>query len=337
MSDRPSDADELKMYSVSSIKAATNSFSLENKLGEGGFGPVYKGELADSQEIAVKRLLQRSGQGLMEFKNVLILIARLQHMNLVRLLGFCIQGEERLLIYETYQSKRVLLDWRKRFGFIEGIAQGLLYLHKYSRLRIIHRNLKTSNILLDKDMNPKISDFGMARIFKANESETNTNRIVGNCNDYMALEYAMEGIFSIKSDVYSFGVLMLEIISGKRSHNIYHYDRPLNLVGYAWELWKEDALEILDPTMSDSAPRDQVLRCINVALLCVEHSPFDRPNMAEVLSMLSNEVQQLPMPKQPAFYVGTTTTNATMASTSGERGGQTYSANGLSLTDMAGR
>ncbi|KAF2325592.1 hypothetical protein GH714_030858 [Hevea brasiliensis] len=105
----------------------------------------------------------------------------------------------------------------------------------------------------------------------------------------------------------------------------------------AWELWKEDALEILDPTMSDSAPRDQVLRCINVALLCVEHSPFDRPNMAEVLSMLSNEVQQLPMPKQPAFYVGTTTTNATMASTSGERGGETYSANGLSLTDMAGR
>ncbi|XP_057999106.1 G-type lectin S-receptor-like serine/threonine-protein kinase CES101, partial [Hevea brasiliensis] len=252
--------------------------------------------------------------------------------------------DERSLIYEYMsnksldsfifdQSKRVLLDWRKRFSVIEGIAQGLLYLHKYSRLRVIHRDLKTSNILLGKDMNPKISDFGMVRIFKVNESEANTNRIIGNYG-YMFPEYAMEDIFSVKSDVYSFGVLMLEIISSKRNHSTYHYDRPLNLVGYALELWKEDVFEMLDPTSRDSAPREQVLRCINVALLWVEHSPFDMPNMAEVLSMLANEIQQLPMPKQPAFYVGTATSTE---STSGDKGRETYSASGLSLTDMAGR
>ncbi|KDP33143.1 hypothetical protein JCGZ_13535 [Jatropha curcas] len=354
-SDRPSDANELQnsgnnghnlqLYSVASIRAATDSFSLQNKLGQGGFGPVYKGKFADGQEIAVKRLSRTSGQGLIEFKNELILIAKLQHMNLVRLLGFCIQEEERLLIYEYLpnksldsfifdQSRKQLLNWRKRYNIIEGIVQGLTYLHKYSRLRIIHRDLKASNILLDKDMVPKISDFGMARIFRATESEANTNRIVGTYG-YMSPEYAMEGIFSIKSDVYSFGVLTLEIISGRRNHSAYHYDRPLNLVGYAWEQWKGGRWElILDPTVSDSASNDQVLRCINVALLCVEQDPYDRPTMPDVLSMLTNDVQ-LPMPKQPAFYVGTTTVKTGEGSTKDLA--EKFSVNGLSVTDMVGR
>eukprot|EP00258_Populus_trichocarpa_P033646 XP_024449665.1 G-type lectin S-receptor-like serine/threonine-protein kinase At1g11330 [Populus trichocarpa] len=159
----------LKVFSAATIMAATNSFSAENKLGQGGFGPVYKGTLPDGREIAVKRLSKSSGQGLVEFKNELILIAKLQHMNLVRLVGCCIQGEE----------KMELLDWKKRFEIIEGIAQGLLYLHKYSRLRIIHRDLKAGNILLDENLNPKISDFGMARIFKINDLQANTNQIVG--------------------------------------------------------------------------------------------------------------------------------------------------------------
>ncbi|KAK9290625.1 hypothetical protein L1049_008797 [Liquidambar formosana] len=181
---------DLKIFSFACIVAATNNFSPENKLGQGGFGPVYEGKLHKGQKIAIKRLSRTSGQGLAEFKNELILIAKLQHMNLVRLLGCCIHGEEKMLIYEHMSNKsldfflfdptkRELLDWKKRFNIIEGVAQGLLYLHKYSRLRIIHRDLKASNILLDDNMNPKISDFGMARIFGQNEIEAKTTRVIG--------------------------------------------------------------------------------------------------------------------------------------------------------------
>ncbi|KAJ8749126.1 hypothetical protein K2173_013733 [Erythroxylum novogranatense] len=272
-SDRPSDANELEnggnrnnlqVYSAAQIKTATNGFSLANKLGEGGFGPVYKGKFAQGQEIAVKRLSRRSGQGLVEFKNELILIAKLQHSNLVRLLGFCVQSEEKMLVYEYLpnksldffifgdQSKRELLDWNKRFSIIDGISQGLLYLHKYSRLRIIHRDLKASNILLDKYMNPKISDFGMARIFRPEEPEANTIRVVGT---YRCIH---------------FGVLVLEVVSGKKNHSIYDFDRMLNLIGYAWELWKVDPLKLVDLAIMESAVKDQVLKCINVSLLCVK-------------------------------------------------------------------
>ncbi|KAL5804641.1 hypothetical protein ACOSQ3_031441 [Xanthoceras sorbifolium] len=351
--DNPSEAKELeidgntghnlKVYCVSSIMDATNGFSFENKLGEGGFGPVYKGLLSDGREIAIKRLSRRSGQGLVEFKNELILIAKLQHTNLVRLLGFCIHGEEKMLVYEympnksldSYifdQSKRELLDWNKLFNIIEGIAQGLLYLHKYSRLRIIHRDLKASNVLLDQNMNPKISDFGLARIFTS-QSEANTNRIVGTYG-YMSSEYAMEGIFSEKSDVFSFGVLLLEIVSGKKNNSLFHPDRPLNLVGYAWELWKEGAgLELMHPTLRDSCSEDQVLRCINVALLCVEDNPLDRPSMSVVISMLTSEGVKLPTPKQPAFRIG----RRVAETNSNEGKEENHSINNLTISVMDGR
>ncbi|VVA40037.1 PREDICTED: G-type lectin S-receptor, partial [Prunus dulcis] len=258
----------LTVFRYASVVAATTNFSEENKLGQGGFGPVYKGKLVSGQEIAVKRLSRCSGQGTSEFKNELILISELQHTNLVQLFGFCIHGEERMLIYAYMPNKSLdyflfdstramLLDWTKRFNIIEGIAQGLLYLHKYSRMRVIHRDLKASNILLDEYMKPKISDFGLARIFAHNELEASTNRIVGTYG-YMSPEYAMEGIFSIKSDVYSFGVLMLEIISGRRNSSFYNADRVLNIVGYAWELWKEGrGLELMDPTLKDSCTEDK--------------------------------------------------------------------------------
>ncbi|KAM5552077.1 hypothetical protein ABKV19_026773 [Rosa sericea] len=233
---------ELPLFSLRSILVATNNFSEANKLGEGGFGPVYKGILPENQEVAIKRLSKKSGQGQQEFMNELKLIAKLQHTNLVRLLGCCIEAEEMILMYEYMPnrsldkflfdpSEKTKLDWGRRFRIIEGIAQGLLYIHKYSRLRIIHRDLKASNILLDRTMNPKISDFGMAKIFDINQTEANTNRVVGTYG-YMSPEYASYGHFSEKSDVFSFGVLLLEIISGKKNAIFYHFEHSLTLAGW---------------------------------------------------------------------------------------------------------
>ncbi|KAL7259604.1 hypothetical protein ACSBR1_005483 [Camellia fascicularis] len=173
---KKSESPNLQVLSFADIKAVTNNFSSENKLGQGGFGPVYKGKLPDEQEIAVERLSETSKQGVEEYKNEVSLTAKLQHVNLVRLLGFCTEREEKLLIYEYMQNKsldfylynpdgRLLLDWGKRLHIIDGVTQGLLYLQEYSRFTIVHRDLKASNILLDKEMKPKISDFGIARIF----------------------------------------------------------------------------------------------------------------------------------------------------------------------------
>ncbi|XLU45687.1 hypothetical protein S245_040501, partial [Arachis hypogaea] len=235
--------DELPLFEFQKLATATNNFHAENMLGKGGFGPVYKGHLEDGQEIAVKRLSKASGQGLEEFMNEVVVISKLQHRNLVRLLGCCVEPDEQMLVYEFMPNKsldaflfdpqrRKVLDWKKRFNIIEGIARGILYLHRDSRLRIIHRDLKASNILLDDAMNPKISDFGLARIFRGDEDhEASTKKVIGTYG-YMPPEYAMEGLFSEKSDVYSFGVLLLEIVSGRKNTSFYNHRQSLSLVGY---------------------------------------------------------------------------------------------------------
>ncbi|KEH22696.1 G-type lectin S-receptor-like Serine/Threonine-kinase [Medicago truncatula] len=232
---------ELLLFDFEKLATATNNFHLSNKLGQGGFGPVYKGKLQDGREIAVKRLSRASGQGLEEFMNEVVVLCKLQHRNLVRLLGCCIDGDEKMLMYEYMPnksldafifdlSKNKLLDWRTRYSIIEGIARGLLYLHRDSRLRIIHRDLKASNILLDEEFNPKVSDFGMARIFGGREDQANTTRVVGTYG-YMSPEYAMQGLFSEKSDVFSFGVLILEILTGRRNSSFYD-NETLTLLGF---------------------------------------------------------------------------------------------------------
>ncbi|KAD3066890.1 hypothetical protein E3N88_34770 [Mikania micrantha] len=233
---------ELPLFDFNTIANATDNFSDECKLGEGGFGPVYKGILEDGKEIAVKRHSRESKQGLVEFQNEVKCIAKLQHRNLVKLLGCCIDEDERILIYEYMpnkslnyfifdERKRNSMDWSKRYSIIIGIARGLLYLHQDSRLRIIHRDLKASNILLDKDMNPRISDFGLARSMEGSDGRANTIRVMGTYG-YMAPEYTIDGIYSTKSDVFSFGVLMLEIISGKKNRGFRHANHDLNLVGH---------------------------------------------------------------------------------------------------------
>lgn len=304
--------DDLKLLKFEKLAKATNNFNTSDMLGKGGFGQVYKGTLEDGQEIAVKRLSRASGQGIEEFMNEVVLISKLQHRNLVKLLACCAEGDEKMLIYEYMpnksldaflfdSTKRELLDWGKRFNIIEGICRGLLYLHRDSRLRIIHRDLKASNILLDADLNPKISDFGMARIFGGNQDQASTERVVGTYG-YMSPEYAMEGQFSEKSDVFSFGVLLLEIISGKRNSSFWYQEDSLSLVGYAWKLWNEDGIiTLIDPLISSPQFRGEIVRCIHVGLLCVQEFVKDRPNIPTVMSMLVSEIVDLPNPKQPGF------------------------------------
>ncbi|KAI7743725.1 hypothetical protein M8C21_002231, partial [Ambrosia artemisiifolia] len=311
---------EQPLFSFSTIANATANFSPENKLGEGGFGPVYKGTLEEGQEIAVKRLSKNSSQGINEFKNEVICISKLQHRNLVKILGCCIEGDEKLLIYEYMpnksldsfifdESQSVLLDWSTCFNVIKGIARGLVYLHQDSRLRIIHRDLKASNILLDQDMNPKISDFGLARSIRGNETQANTERVVGTyillhaCSGYMSPEYALDGLFSIKSDVFSFGIVLLEIVSGKRNRGFVQSENQSNFIEYVWSLYNEGrSMDLVDSSCVESCHHDEVIRSIKVGLLCVQHNAGDRPHMSSVIMMLGGEGEP-PQPKQPSFFM----------------------------------
>ncbi|KAG7585013.1 Bulb-type lectin domain superfamily [Arabidopsis thaliana x Arabidopsis arenosa] len=311
----PQDVSGLKFFEMNTIQTATNNFSLSNKLGQGGFGSVYKGNLQDGKEIAVKRLSSSSGQGKEEFMNEIVLISKLQHKNLVRILGCCIEGEERLLIYEFLLNKsldtflfdsrkRLEIDWPKRFNIIKGIARGLHYLHRDSCLRVIHRDLKVSNILLDEKMNPKISDFGLARMYQGTEYQDNTRRVAGTLG-YMSPEYAWTGMFSEKSDIYSFGVLLLEIISGEKISRFSYGDEGKTLIAYAWECWSgTGGVDLLDQDVADSCHPVEVERCVQIGLLCVQHQPADRPNTLELLSMLTT-TSELPSPKQPTFVLHT--------------------------------
>lgn len=334
---------EFVKYKIEELAAATGNFGEANKLGRGGFGPVYKGRLPNGQEIAVKRLSRASGQGQQEFINEMVVICKVQHRNLVRLLGCCVEGDEKMLIYEFMPNKsldtflfdplkRVHLDWRTRFNIVDGICRGLLYLHRDSRLRIIHRDLKAGNILLDEELNPKISDFGMARIFGGNENQANTRRVVGTYG-YMAPEYAMDGRFSEKSDVFSFGILILEIISGRRNTSFHDEDQCLSLLGLAWKLWNEDnVLALVDPNIPAECFEVQLLRCINVGLLCTQERAKDRPSISTVISMINSEVD-LPRPKKPAF----TPRKITQDTDSSGQSQKTCSANDVTLSVLQGR
>ncbi|XP_050218668.1 G-type lectin S-receptor-like serine/threonine-protein kinase At4g27290 [Mercurialis annua] len=333
---------ELTMFDLGTIARATDNFSLINKLGEGGFGPVYKGMLKDGQDIAVKRLSESSKQGIDELKNEVTYIAKLQHRNLVKILGCCIQADEMMLIYEFMPNKSLdffifdethstLLGWPKRYHIINGIARGLLYLHQDSRLRIVHRDLKAGNILLDCEMNPKISDFGLARSFGGDETEANTNKVVGTYG-YMSPEYAIDGLYSVKSDVFSFGVMVLEIVSGKRNRGFYHPEHYLNLLGHAWKLHKEGrASELIAASMEDLNDESEALRSIQIGLLCVQRSAESRPTMSSVVLMLGGE-GALPEPKEPGFFTEREIIEAKSSSTH-----KLCSPNGLSISLLEAR
>ncbi|KAK3146508.1 hypothetical protein QOZ80_3BG0267400 [Eleusine coracana subsp. coracana] len=303
------------LFDLTTVRRATANFGEENKLGRGGFGAVYKGFLPDGQQIAVKRLDKDSGQGLNELRNELLLVAKLRHNNLAKLLGVCLKGREKLLVYEYLPNrsldtflfepeKRQLLDWDTRYRIIYGTARGLLYLHEDSQIKIIHRDLKASNVLLDADMNPKISDFGLARLFTGDKTTIITSQVVGTLG-YMAPEYAVLGHLSVKLDVYSFGVLVLEIVAGRKNTDMW-FESETNesgtLLSYAWDQWmKGTPLDAMDPSLDCQAPESEVLKCVHLGLLCVQENPADRPTMLDVLMMLHGNESNFPTPSKPAF------------------------------------
>ncbi|XP_057441279.1 probable LRR receptor-like serine/threonine-protein kinase At1g07650 isoform X2 [Lotus japonicus] len=295
------------LFTLRQIKAATKNFDAANKIGEGGFGSVYKGLLSDGSVIAVKQLSSKSKQGNREFVNEIGMISGLQHPNLVKLFGCCVEGNQLILIYEYMENNclsRILfgkdpenrrkLDWSTRKKICIGIAKALAYLHEESRIKIIHRDIKASNVLLDKDFNAKVSDFGLAKLIEDDKTHVST-RIAGTIG-YMAPEYAMRGYLTDKADVYSFGVVALEIVSGKCNTNYRPNEDFVYLLDWAYVLQERgNLLELVDPDLGSENSTEEVMVMLNVALLCTNASPTLRPTMCQVVSMLEGwtDIQDL--------------------------------------------
>ncbi|PRQ60796.1 putative protein kinase RLK-Pelle-DLSV family [Rosa chinensis] len=309
-------------FTLRQIKAATNDFDIANKIGEGGFGPVYRGLLSDNTAIAVKKLSAKSKQGNREFVNEIGMISALQHPHLVKLYGCCIEGNNLLLVYEYMENNslaralfgyakilfilkrnrefissnyflsmkgpkesQVKLDWPTRHRICVGIARGLTYLHEESRLKIVHRDIKATNVLLDKNLFPKISDFGLAKLDEDDNTHIST-RIAGTFG-YMAPEYAMRGYLTDKADVYSFGILVLEMVSGRCNTTYRSKEECFYLLDWAL-LLKERAslLDLVDPRLDSEFNKAEMINTINIALLCANASSAVRPAMSSVVSML---------------------------------------------------
>ncbi|XWS16849.1 hypothetical protein CRYUN_Cryun33cG0015900 [Craigia yunnanensis] len=293
-------------FSLRQIKSATNNFDAVNKIGEGGFGPVYKGLLADGTVIAVKQLSAKSKQGNREFVNEIGMISALQHPHLVKLFGCCIEGNQLLLIYEYMENNslaralfgpekcQLKLDWPTRQKICIGIARGLAYLHEESRLKIVHRDIKATNVLLDKHLSPKISDFGLAKLDE--EDNTHISTRVAGTYGYMAPEYAMRGYLTVKADVFSFGIVTLEIVSGRSNTSYRPKEECFYLLDWVLVLKEEGSLlDLIDPRMGSDYNKEEVMAMINVALLCTNVNAAARPAMSSVVSMLEGmaAVQEL--------------------------------------------
>lgn len=294
-------------FKYEALEKATDYFNPSRKLGQGGAGSVFKGTLPNGETVAVKRLFFNTRQWVDEFFNEVNLLSGIQHKNLVKLLGCSIEGPESLLVYEYVPNKNLdqflsdkakAQNWKQRFDIIVGIAEGLAYLHGGSKTRIIHRDIKGSNVLLDENLAPKIADFGLARCFAADKTHLSTG-IAGTLG-YMAPEYLIRGQLTEKADVYSYGVLVLEIICGRKSHAF--AEDSCSLLQSVWQLYKTNRLhECVDPRLKGDFPAKEASRVLQIGLLCTQASVVLRPSMDEVVDMLSNRDGEIPVPNQPPF------------------------------------
>ncbi|CAJ1978518.1 unnamed protein product [Sphenostylis stenocarpa] len=298
-------------FSYSVLKNSTNNFDSSNKLGEGGFGPVYKGKLNDGRLIAVKQLSAQSRQGNTEFMTEIATISAVRHRNLIKLHGCCSQKDKRLLVYEYLENGSLnkllfgkassTLNWAIRFGICKGIAQGLTYLHEESQLRIIHRDVKASNILLDHQFVPKISDFGLAKLFDLEKTHLSTN--LAGTRGYLAPEYAWRGHLTEKADVFAFGIVALEIVSGRSNSDsiMETEEKETFLLEWAWNLhMNKNEIELLDSRLEEF-DEAEVRRVIGISLLCTQSSPFLRPSMSRVMAMLSGDVEVPCVTSMPGY------------------------------------
>ncbi|KAL6190408.1 hypothetical protein ACLB2K_036806 [Fragaria x ananassa] len=296
-------------YSYEVLENATNYFHDSNKLGQGGSGSVYKGVLPDGKVVAVKRLFFNTRQWVDHFFNEVNLISGIHHKNLVKLLGCSITGPESLLVYEYVPNQSLQdycsvknnlepLRWELRSKIILGTAEGLAYLHEESKVRIIHRDIKLSNILLDENFMPKIADFGLARLFP--EDKTHISTAIAGTLGYMAPEYVTRGKLTEKADVYSFGVLVIEIISGKRINSF--ASNSASILQTVWDLYGSDQLcNVVDPVLEGNFIDSEASQLLQVGLLCVQASAELRPSMPLVVKMLTNQNLEIPQPTQPPF------------------------------------
>ncbi|KAJ0788414.1 putative protein kinase RLK-Pelle-DLSV family [Helianthus annuus] len=302
----------ISYFSFRTLKEASKNFHECNLLGKGGFGPVYRGKLQDGRLVAIKKLsFEKSHQGEAEFLAEVRMITSIQHKNLVRLLGCCCEGPQRVLVYEymknrsldriIYGKSNQYLNWKTRFQIILGIARGLQYLHEESHIRIVHRDIKASNILLDGNFQPKIGDFGLARFFPEDQAYLSTT-FAGTLG-YTAPEYVIRGELSEKADIYSFGVVVLEIISGRRNTDLTLSSETQYLPEYAWKLYERSKMiNLIDPRMQkDGFSVREVMKTIHVALLCLQPLPDIRPAMSEIVAMLTWKAEMVKSPIKPAF------------------------------------
>ncbi|KAJ4959616.1 hypothetical protein NE237_019526 [Protea cynaroides] len=304
-----------KQFALETLALATRDFHSDNKVGEGGFGPVYMGTLENGTVIAVKRLSDASKQGKGQFMNEAKILAKIQHRNIVKLWGHCAQGSELLLVYEyvvngsldkvlSDERKRSELDWKRRYNVITGVACGLQYLHEYSPIIIIHRDIKASNILLDKKWCPKIADFGMAHLY-GEEDQTHISTLAAGTPGYVAPEYGVNGKLSVKADVYSFGVVMLELVTGKKNSNFSPPDFDCeSLIEWIRKSYdKGRSLDAMDPTLASmtAEDREQVEVCIQIGLRCTQRASKSRPSIDEVVMTLLNGSSKLKGPTIPGY------------------------------------
>ncbi|KAL7217575.1 hypothetical protein ACSBR2_010934 [Camellia fascicularis] len=291
----------VNIYTYKELRIATDDFSPSNKIGEGGFGSVYKGRLKNGKIAAIKVLSPESKQGAREFLTEIKVISDIKHENLVELYGCCVEGEHRILVYNYLANNclaqtllggghsSIQFSWRIRTKICIGVAQGLAFLHEEVRPHIIHRDIKDSNILLDKDLNPKISDFGLAKLIPANLTHVST-RVAGTMG-YLAPEYAIRGQLTRKADVYSFGVLLVEIVSGRCNRNTRLPIGEQYLLERTWELHeRRELVGLVDTSLNGDFDAEEACRYLKIGLLCTQDAPKLRPSMSTVVKMLIGKV-----------------------------------------------